>query len=229
MGGCESYFAGAETSGDSPDVAAGKPKKNKKATPSLGQKPYLLDAYTAESLCPVNMRALCTLPDGVDKAEWIASHTVAFFHLINVLSSTLSEFCTTQTCPTARGPGNRTFYWTDEYGKKVSCSGPLYTSYIMCYIRELLADQEVFPTKPGSSFPMGYTFLAQRIFLYLSHTLAHLYWAHFQHLVALEMHTHLNTVFTHFTLFGREFQLLDWADTEPLEDLFLALTRHQDM
>uniref|UniRef100_A0A3B3SU03 Si:dkey-266m15.5 n=1 Tax=Paramormyrops kingsleyae TaxID=1676925 RepID=A0A3B3SU03_9TELE len=188
-------------------------KMSLKAAPPLGQKPYLLDAYTAESLCPVDMRSLCTLPDGVDKAEWIASHTVAFFQLINLLSSALSEFCTTRTCPTASGP--------DEDGKKISCSAPLYTGYIMCYIQELLADQEVFPSKSG----VVLLNVGSVIFLYLFHMLAHLYWAHFQHIAALEMQPHLNTVFTHFTLFSREFQLLDWADTEPLEDLISALTQ----
>ncbi|KAG9337309.1 hypothetical protein JZ751_028877 [Albula glossodonta] len=144
---------------------------------------------------------------------------VAFFKHINLFSSALSEFCTSGTCPAAVGPGDVTYCWTDEQGKKVKCSAPLYTDFTMSYIQELLGDEEVFPTK-------GFEFLLQRIFLYLFHALAHLYWAHFRDVVRLDMHPHLNTLFVHFITFCREFQLLESSDTGPLEDLISILCQY---
>ncbi|KAG9328105.1 hypothetical protein JZ751_016359 [Albula glossodonta] len=171
----------------------------------------------------MDVKTLSVLPKGMDEAEWLASNTITFFKNINLLSSALSEFCTTRTCPTTRGPGDVTYCWTDDQGKKVRCSAPLYTDYTMSYIQELLTDEQVFPTKAGSAFPRGYLFLVQRIFLYLFRMLAHLYWAHFQDIVRMDLHPHLNTLFAHFVTFGREFELLELAETAPLEDLISAL------
>ena len=50
---------------------------------------------------------------------------------------------------------SRVYVWTDEQGKKLKCSAPLYFDYAMCYVQDLLGDEDVFPTKsgpPGSPF-----------------------------------------------------------------------------
>ncbi|KAL4593576.1 MOB kinase activator 2-like isoform X1 [Arapaima gigas] len=72
---------------------------------SLEEKPYLRDAYMCQLLSAVDMRRLCELPEGLDKAEWMASHTACLFHHVNLVSGALSDFCTSSTCPAARGPG----------------------------------------------------------------------------------------------------------------------------
>lgn len=41
------------------------------------------------------------------------------------------------------------YEWTDEQGKKLKCSAPVYIDYAMSYIQEILADERVFPTKAG--------------------------------------------------------------------------------
>ncbi|KPP66219.1 hypothetical protein Z043_115304, partial [Scleropages formosus] len=152
---------------------------------------------------------------------------VFFFKNITVISSALSDFCTASTCPTASGPGGVTYYWTDGSGKKVRCSAPLYTDCTLSYVQQLLDDENVFPTRADASFPKGFVFLVQRIFLYMFHTLAHLYGTHFLEVVQLQLHPHLNTLFVHLITFGWEFGLLEAADTQPLEDLFSALTHSQ--
>ncbi|XP_064175223.1 MOB kinase activator 2 [Anguilla rostrata] len=236
MGGCQSYVStsGSAREGDVSattqefsEIAERKLKNNNtQAAPSLEERPYLTQGYASERIAGVDVRTLTVLPAGLDRAEWVACHTVAFFKHINLLSSALSDFCTTGTCPTIMGPGNTAYYWTDEQGKKVKCSGPLYTDYTMSYIQELLSDEDVFPTKAGTPFPNGFVFLVQRIFLYLFHALAHLYWAHFRDVVHVEMHPHLNTIFAHFVTFSKEFQLLEPTDISPLEDLISVLVQH---
>lgn len=43
----------------------------------------------------------------------------------------------------------RVYFWTDDHGRKLKCSAPLYFDYAMSYIQELLTDEDVFPTKAG--------------------------------------------------------------------------------
>lgn len=150
----------------------------------------------------------------------------------------------------------RVYVWTDDHGRKLKCSAPLYFDYAMSYIQELLTDEDVFPTKagndtgapsagsqlqllprdiffflflhfcslfPGSTFPTGFVFLVQKVFLLFFRTLAHVYWSHYRETLALGLHPHLNTLFSHLTLFCRQHGLLEAEETEPLQDLIAAL------
>uniref|UniRef100_A0A8C7YAM4 Si:dkey-266m15.5 n=1 Tax=Oryzias sinensis TaxID=183150 RepID=A0A8C7YAM4_9TELE len=191
------------------------------------ERPYLQEPHVRHRITDADMFALTALPPGVDKAEWLASNTVAFFKHINLLSSALSEFCTTSTCPTACGPGNTVYFWTDEHGRRLKCSAPLYFDYALSYIQELLTDEDVFPTKAGAAFPTGFLLLVQKVFLLLFRTLAHIYWSHYNEALALGLHPHLNTMFAHLTLFCHHHALLESEDTEPLQPLITALRQQR--
>ncbi|MBN3317412.1 MOB2 kinase, partial [Atractosteus spatula] len=234
MGGCHSYGKGDVETHDQKlefsNIPVQKLKNNNtKAAPSLEEKPYLLSVYVSERITDMDMKKLSSLPDGFDKAEWMATHTIAFFKHINLFSSALSEFCTTKTCPTTAAPGNTTYYWHFDHNKKEKCSAPLYIDYAMSYIQELLTDENVFPTSTGSRFPNGFPFLVQKIFLYLFRTLTHLYWAHFREIVKMEMHPHLNTLYIHFMTFSKEFDLLEPVETAIMDDLTEALHRYNNV
>lgn len=79
------------------------------------------------------------------------------------------------------------------------------------------------PSLAGSVFPTGFVFLVQKVFLLFFRTLAHIYWSHYKETLVLGLHPHLNTLFTHLTLFCRQHALLEPEDTEPLQDLITAL------
>uniref|UniRef100_A0A3P9I577 Uncharacterized protein n=1 Tax=Oryzias latipes TaxID=8090 RepID=A0A3P9I577_ORYLA len=189
------------------------------------ERPYLQEPHVRHRITDADMFALTALPPGVDKAEWLASNTVAFFKHINLLSSALSEFCTTSTCPTASWSG--VYFWTDEHGRRLKCSAPLYFDYALSYIQELLTDEDVFPTKAGAAFPTGFLLLVQKVFLLLFRTLAHIYWSHYNEALALGLHPHLNTMFAHLTLFCHQHALLESEDTEPLQPLITALRQQR--
>ena len=59
----------------------------------------------------------------------------------------------------------------------------------------------------------------KKICRYLFHVLAHLYWAHFKETVALDLQGHLNTLYAHFIVFVREFNLVDPKETCIMDDL----------
>lgn len=75
----------------------------------------------------------------------------------------------------------------------------------------------------GSSFPPGFMFLIQKIFVMLFRTLAHLFSTHYQDAIAAELHPHLNTLFTHFITFSHTFRLLEPSETAPIDELIAVL------
>ncbi|KAM6960953.1 MOB kinase activator 2 [Aplochiton taeniatus] len=226
MGGCHSYPSAAEK-----DTTALHPSDI--TTKKLGinnnfheERPYLQLENVSERVTSTDLSALTALPPGLDRTEWLASNTVAFFKHTNLFSSAMSEFCTVSSCPTACGPGNTVYVWTDDSGKKLKCSAPLYFDYAMSYIQDLLTDEDVFPTKAGTAFPTGFVFLVQKVFLLLFRTLAHIYWCHYRDALALGLHPHLNTLFAHLAVFSQQHGLLEPEHTEPLRDLIAALRQH---
>ncbi|KAL0968352.1 hypothetical protein UPYG_G00265750 [Umbra pygmaea] len=223
MGGCQSYSSGAETDKGPSDIKLGH--NNNELL--LEQRPYLQQQYVSERITHTNMSALSMLPPGLDKAEWLASNTVVFFKHITLLASALSECCTPATCPTACGPDNIVYIWTDDQGKKLKCSAPLYFDYAMSYIQVLLTDEDVFPTKAGSLFPAGFVFLVQKVFLLLFQVLAHIYWSHYRETLCLGLHPHLNTLFAHLVHFSLQHHLLEPEHTQPLQDLINCLGLHR--
>ena len=74
-----------------------------------------------------------------------------------------------------------------------------------------------------AQFPPGFMFLVQKVFLLLFGTRAHLYRAHYRDAITMEIHPHLNTLFTHFITFSHAFRLLEPSETAPLDDLITAL------
>ncbi|XP_023039126.1 MOB kinase activator 2 isoform X2 [Piliocolobus tephrosceles] len=147
-----------------------------------------------------------------------APGSTTFFHHINLQYSTVSEFCTGETCQTM-AVCNTQYYWYDERGKKVKCTAPQYVDFVMSSVQKLVTDEDVFPTKYGREFPSSFESLVRKICRHLFHVLAHIYWAHFKETLALELHGHLNTLYVHFILFAREFNLLDPKETAIMDDL----------
>ena len=124
---------------------------------------------------------LTDLPDGLDDLnEWTALHTIAFFEHINLIYGTVSEFCSPGNCPEMAGPGNRTYVWIDDKGKKSKVNAPQYVDYIMTLAQKTINDEAVFPTKHGVQFPTTFEVTVKKLHKLLFHVLAHLYFAHFK-------------------------------------------------
>ncbi|KAG8438121.1 hypothetical protein GDO86_008709 [Hymenochirus boettgeri] len=195
-----------------------KGKPNGKKPVSEEKKMYLEPEYTRVRVTDVEFKQLVTLPQEIDLNEWLASNITTFFNHINLQYSTISEFCTGETCQTMAAC-NTQYYWYDERGKKVKCTAPQYIDFVMSSIQKLVTDEDVFPTKYGREFPSSFESLVKKISRYLFHVLAHIYSAHFKEIAVLELHGHLNTLLIHFLLFVREFNLLDPKETSILDDL----------
>jgi MOB kinase activator 1 len=55
--------------------------------------------HASATLGSGNLKQAVALPDGEDLNEWIAVNTVDFFNQINMLYGTITEFCTSESCP----------------------------------------------------------------------------------------------------------------------------------
>ncbi|XP_050990884.1 MOB kinase activator 2b isoform X1 [Labeo rohita] len=200
----------------------GKGKPNGKKPPTEEKKHYLDAEYTKVRVVDFDLKELVVLPREIDLNEWLASNTTTFFNLINLQYSTISEFCTGDTCP-AMTACNTTYYWYDEKGKKTKCTAPQYVDFVMSSVQKLVTDEDIFPTKYGKEFPNTFDSLVKKICRYLFHVLAHIYWSHYKETVAMDLHGHLNTLYTHFIVFIREFNLMDPKETSMMDDLTEAL------
>ncbi|KAK1335315.1 hypothetical protein QTO34_003101 [Cnephaeus nilssonii] len=195
-----------------------KAKPNGKKPAAEEKKVYLEPEYAKSRITDCEFRELVVLPREIDLNEWLASNTTTFFHHVNLQYSTISEFCTGEACQTM-AVCNTQYYWYDERGKKVKCTAPQYVDFVMSSVQKLVTDEDVFPTKYGREFPNSFESLVKKICRYLFHVLAHIYSSHFKETLALELHGHLNTLYIHFILFAREFNLLDPKETAVMDDL----------
>ncbi len=82
------------------------------------------------------MKRLVKMPVGIEENKWMTSQTIALFELVNLIYGTISEFCTSTTCPDMTGPSMRTYLWFDKKGKKVKVAASQYVDYVMTFIQK---------------------------------------------------------------------------------------------
>ncbi|XP_016375005.1 MOB kinase activator 2-like isoform X3 [Sinocyclocheilus rhinocerous] len=80
-------------------MGKGKGKPNGKKPPPEEKKHYLDAEHTKVRVVDFDLKELVVLPREIDLNEWLACSTTTFFNLINLQYSTISEFCTGDTCP----------------------------------------------------------------------------------------------------------------------------------
>ncbi|KAL2945119.1 MOB kinase activator-like 1A [Bienertia sinuspersici] len=196
-----------------------RPKKN---APS-GSKGAQLQKHIDATLGSGNLREAVKLPPGEDFNEWLAvnNYLWTFFNQVNILYGTLTEFCTSTTCPTMTAGTKYEYRWADgvTIKKPIEVSAPKYVEYLMDWIEAQLDDESLFPQKLGSPFPSNFQDVVKTIFKRLFRVYAHIYHSHFQKIVSLKEEAHLNTCFKHFVLFTWEFRLIDKGELAPLQDL----------
>ena len=81
-----------------------------------------------------------------------------FFNEISLLYGTITEFCTSQTCPVMSASAQYEYLWCDnqKVKKPIKCSAPEYVDYLMSWVESQLNDEHVFPLQLGTSFPKNF-------------------------------------------------------------------------
>ncbi|XP_011681581.1 MOB kinase activator 2 isoform X2 [Strongylocentrotus purpuratus] len=206
---------------------AGRSKEKSKPAPSPTEEPKLyLDAQNVKAnIIEFDIREIVRLPHGLDQNEWLCTKTLSFFNNVNLLYGVLAgQFCTNDTCQSMMAPGNVIYQWHDDKGKKMKCSAPQYIEFAMVNAQKHIDDETIFPTKYGKVFPSDFESVIQRILRLMFQVLEHIYFAHYEQMTRLDLHHHLNTIFTHMVLYAQEFKLLEQKEISgSLEDLKEAL------
>ncbi|XP_003383130.1 PREDICTED: MOB kinase activator 1A-like [Amphimedon queenslandica] len=177
--------------------------------------------HAAQTLGSGNIKEAVKLPDGEDLNEWIAVNTVDFFNQINMLYGTITEKCTSESCPVMSAGPKFEYHWADgtNVKKPIKCSAPKYIDYLMTWVQEQLDDEAIFPSRTGVDFPRNFITVAKTILKRLFRVYAHVYHAHFEDILSLKEEAHLNTSFKHLMYFVHEFNLIDKRELTPMQDL----------
>ena len=194
-----------------------KPKRN---IPE-GTHQYDLLKHAEATLGSGNLRQAVMLPEGEDLNEWVAVNIVDFFNQINMLFGTITESCTSESCPMMSAGPKFEYLWADgaTVKKPIKCSAPKYIDYLMTWVQDQLDDETLFPSRIGVPFPKNFIVIAKQILKRLFRVYAHIYHNHFQQVVTLGEEAHLNTSFKHFIYFIQEFNLVDKRELLPLQEL----------
>ena len=100
-----------------------------------------------------------------------------------------------------------------------------YTELLMTWIESHINNEAMFPTSVDVPFPSKFMDTVKVIFKRLFRVYAHIYFEHFEKVVAVEAEPHLNTCFKHFVIFVQEHNLVDPKELEPLASLIDSLTK----
>ena len=117
------------------------------------------------------------------------------------------------------------YHWADgvKVKKPIKVSAPQYVDYLMTWVQSILDNEKMFPSRVDVAFPKHFQSVIKQIFKRLFRVYAHLYYSHFQKIVALGEEAHLNTCFKHFYYFIAEFRLVDKKELAPLQELISGL------
>ncbi|KAG2204579.1 Mob1/phocein [Mucor mucedo] len=194
---------------------------------SMSSKPlYLSNPHVNNMLVRGNFKTIVELPKYVDLNEWLAFNTFEFFNHINLFYGSMTNFCTSQTCPTmSAGPGVE-YTWSDSLSKKVKLPAPQYIDYMTTSIQNILNDETIFPTKAGPDFPRELPSVVKKMFSQLFRLFAHIYHDHYDKVLALNEEPHFNSLFAHFISFAREFDLLEKKEVQPLAELIDSMLKN---
>jgi len=184
---------------------------------------YLQEPCLERKIPESELNYITEIPEGLESREWLALHTIGFFEHINLIYGTISEFCTSTSCPDMLGPGPRSYLWMDDRGKKSKVSAPQYVDFVMTFIQKTVNDETMFPTKHGNEFPANFQDIIKKVHRLLFHVIAHIYHSHFREVVLLGLHAHLNSLFIHVIEFNIQHNTIENKETEVLQDLIHAL------
>jgi MOB kinase activator 1 len=189
---------------------------------SEGSKQYQLKRYATAVLGSGNLKQAVVLPDGEDRDEWLAIHSldrflfsifysnwvaVDFYNQINMLYSIVTEFCSPSSCPTMTAGPQYEYLWPNPTTKKPqSLPAPKYIENLLSQVQSQLDHPRLFPSEIGVPFPRDFLKTITVMWRRLSRVYGHLYCCHFSVICALGAEMHLNTSFKHFVLFSEEFE-----------------------
>lgn len=183
------------------------PNCKRKALSEMG----VCDSFDDEMI-----RRLSKLPQGMDKNEWLATHTLCLFENVNALCGTISEVCTPVSCPIMSYPGVPKAHWIDERRKHHLYSAMQYIDCVLSFCEKSAKDERLYPTKYGSAFPSNFENHCRRLIRLLWHSCGHLYTNHWEQLATLNLRSQYGLVVAHMYSIAKMYDLLESKELSAL-------------
>lgn len=177
------------------------------------------------------LKRLTAIPPGMDKNEWLATHTLSLFENVNALCGTMSEVCTPVTCPIMSYPGETKAQWVDDRKKhKYSYPAMQYIDCVMSFCETTSKDEQLFPTKYGNVFSGNFESHCRKVIRLLWHCCGHLYSNHWEQMAVLNLRPQCSIVLAHLHMVAKMYGLLDSKELSMLSHTLQLVRRvvHQD-
>lgn len=177
---------------------------------------FLCQPFVRTALVRGSFQTLVQVPKYVDQNEWMVLNVFEFYQYLNLFYGVIAEFITPQTCPTMNAGPGVDYLWTDANKNPVRLPSNTYIDFVLTWISNKFDDTTLFPTKQGVPFPPHFLGVLKNMYRQMFRIFAHVYHNHFDKFVHLSMEAHWNSFFAHFISFGKEFDMLDKKEMEPL-------------
>lgn len=188
------------------------------------QKPlFLCQPFVRTALVRGSFQTIVQVPKYVDEQEWLVLNVFEFYQYLNLFYGVIAEFVTPQTCPTMNAGPGIDYLWIDSNKKPVRLPANTYIDYVLTWISNKFDDPLLFPTKQNVPFPPHFLGVLKNIYRQMFRIFAHIYHNHFDKFVHLSMEAHWNSFFAHFASFGKDFELLERKEMEPLAALIESM------
>ena len=168
-------------------------------------------------------------PDNLTDDDWIIVSLVQFMKRLELLYSSCSLFCTSDTCPMFNAGPHYKYFWEDsDSTQPIQVSAPEYFQYLKRFIKRNLQDPNIIPGKSGEPLSDDAKSILKTCYRRLFRILAHLYVCHFKNISSIEnpdaVET-MNTLLAHYTRFALDHEMVDLPDLEMLAPVFTAINK----
>lgn len=212
-----------------------KPRKQNSTAelPAFAEEPHC-----SASLVKGSFLKFVARPPYVDELEWLMVHTFDFFHLTNLFYSSVVEFCQKDCIrrPLCCGPDQvysalpipASAAGSDPQSVSSASSGSACQQIdtMLAWIQHQIDQEKLFPVRSEEPISTKDTINTTRlIFLCLYRILSHIYFCHYNSVLALGEGAHLNTLFSHFMAFAliQQPPLLEKKEWQPMRTFLVAI------
>lgn len=190
------------------------------------------DDITGDHL-EININSLLVPPLGTSTNDWIIINLIEFLQRIELLYSSCSLFCTSDTCPIFNAGPKYCYFWLDESSKALQVSAPEYFDYLKRYIKRNLTNQNLFPKNIKDKFSPKALYVIQASYRRLFRILAHLYICHTKDLTKLcknniNFFEIMNTILTHYTNIALLYHICQPDDFAVFEPIFNKINSNKN-
>ncbi|KAK8838497.1 Maintenance of ploidy protein mob2 [Tritrichomonas musculus] len=177
----------------------------------------------------INVNLLMQPPAAYSINDWLIVNLIDFLHRVELLYSSCSLFCTSDTCPLFNSGPQYCYFWVDDDSPHpVQVSAPEYFNALKRYIKRNLLDKELFPDK-AKELSKKADGILKTSYRRLFRILAHLYICHYQdisNIHDLNIFELMNTVLTHYVNFTLLFGVCQLDEFHIFEPVFKAINQN---